>query len=181
MSADVSRYVVGTAALTVLFVLACVVGVARGPAAGDATRLRRLRIVAAATIAAQLLHFVEELHSGFYLRFPLQLGLPPWSGRFFVTFNLAWLAIWIAALLAVRVGRTAVLIPLWFLALAEILNGIAHPLLSLRVQGYFPGLYTSPLVGVAGVLLLYQLVRATGNPSRTPSSTHSKPSANTRS
>ena len=34
-----------------------------------------------------------------------------------------------------------------FLAIGMVLNGIVHPLLSVRAGGYFPGLVTSPLVG----------------------------------
>jgi hypothetical protein len=53
------------------------------------------------------------------------------------------------------------LFPLWFLGIACALNGLAHPLLALRSGGYFPGLITSPLVGVAGVLLLWRTLRVT--------------------
>ena len=40
----------------------------------------------------------------------------------------------------------------WFLAIASALNGIAHPVLSMMGGGYFPGLLTSPLVGILGTL-----------------------------
>lgn len=41
------------------------------------------------------------------------------------------------------------------------MNGVAHPLLALSVGGYFPGLYTSPLVLLLGAALCRELVRAT--------------------
>jgi hypothetical protein len=37
--------------------------------------------------------------------------------------------------------------------IASIVNGIAHPMLAAVAHGYFPGLVTSPVVGVLGVLL----------------------------
>jgi hypothetical protein len=40
-------------------------------------------------------------------------------------------------------------------------NGVAHPLLSMRTGGYFPGLVTSLLVGVIGILLLRRLALIT--------------------
>jgi hypothetical protein len=50
------------------------------------------------------------------------------------------------------------LFPIWFLGIASTLNGIVHPLLSAVKQGYFPALWTSPFVGVAGALLVRRLV-----------------------
>jgi len=51
------------------------------------------------------------------------------------------------------------LFSIWFLAIASAVNGVAHPVLSLVSGGYFPGLWSSPLVGVAGVFLLRALPR----------------------
>ena len=109
------------------------------------------------TLALQSVHFGEELLTGFERRFPVLLGLRPWPESFFVSFNLVWIVIWVAALLTVGRLRAA-LFPLWFLAIASVANGIAHPLGSLAVRGYFPGLVTAPLLGVAGVFLFSRLV-----------------------
>jgi hypothetical protein len=49
------------------------------------------------------------------------------------------------------------LFPLWFMGIACVVNGLGHPALSARAGGYFPGLVTSPLVGVLGILLLRKL------------------------
>jgi hypothetical protein len=49
----------------------------------------------------------------------------------------------------------------WFLAIAGLFNGIAHPLMAVAVGGYFPGLVTSPVIGVAGAALCIRLHRAT--------------------
>ena len=82
---------------------------------------------------------------------------------FFVSFNVAWIGIWIVSVRGVRAGYVIALAPLWFLGLAEILNLIAHPLLAIRTGGYFPGLYTVPLVGIAGILLVRELYNATSS------------------
>ena len=52
----------------------------------------------AAAIAVQGIHFAEEWATGFYERFPRLLGLYPWSAALWVSFNLAWIAIWCLAL-----------------------------------------------------------------------------------
>ncbi len=124
----------------------------RGPFA----TVRRLGWLA---VAAQALHFGEEWLGGFPDRFPALLGLAAWPPGFFVTLNLAWLAAWILALVRPRAWPGFTLFALWFLALAGIVNGVAHPMLALAGGGYFPGLWTSLLVGPAGVLLLLALGR----------------------
>jgi hypothetical protein len=59
-------------------------------------------------------------------------------------------------------GRLSIgVFSVWFFAIAAIANGIAHPLLSLRVGGYFPGLLTSPILGLVGILLWSRLMAAT--------------------
>jgi hypothetical protein len=117
--------------------------------------------LAAVTILLQTAHFAEELVTGFHRRFPEILGVAPWSSRFFVSFNLFWLGAWIVSIWGVTARRQSALFALWFLAIACVANGLAHPLLSARVGGYFPGLFTSPLIGIAGMLLLRRLLFAT--------------------
>lgn len=111
---------------------------------------------AAVVLLIQLMHFAEEWRTGFAERLPTFLGLAPWPQWFFPTFNIAWFALWTAAIVdrgSSYPARTA----LWFLAIAAIVNGVAHPLLALRYGEYFPGLFTSPLLGVAGIWLAIRL------------------------
>jgi hypothetical protein len=89
------------------------------------------------------------------------LGLPAWSPNFFVVFNLIWLSVWILSAIGLRKGYRLALFPVWFFAIGAIVNGIAHPMLAVVAQGYFPGLITSPVVGVLGVLLWLRLQAAT--------------------
>jgi hypothetical protein len=65
-------------------------------------------------------------------------------------------------LLSVSVrGSRLALFPIWFFALASIGNGIAHPVLAIIARGYFPGLVTSPIVGIVGILLWRRLTLLT--------------------
>jgi Protein of unknown function with HXXEE motif len=168
MSEELRSILIGTAGLSFGGVVAGVLTVVRGRAHGSAVELQAALRLAAVALLAQAVHFVEELGTGFHQRFPELLGLAPWSNRFFVSFNLFWLAVWALSLWGLANRRRAALFPLWFLAIAGVANGVAHPLLSLRVAGYFPGLVTSPLIGLAGWLLLGRLLRVTGASPRRP-------------
>ena len=122
--------------------------------------------VAASTIlglatAIQTAHFAEEWATGFHVRFPALLGLDPMPLWFFVPFNLAWIAIWIVSVPYLRLGRKPALFAAWFLAIGGMLNGVAHPIMAIASGGYFPGLVTSPVIGLAGLVLWQRLQRAT--------------------
>ena len=133
----------------------------RGAGDPDARARRRAARIAAWTLLLQSAHFAEESWGGFYQRFPELLDLPSMSSTFFVSFNLFWIVVWGLSIAGLRMGSHVALFPLWFLALATTLNGLAHPLLALSAGGYFPGLWTAPLTGVAGVLLLRRLTLLT--------------------
>lgn len=148
----------GTAALWVALVAAVAITVRAPP---SAAHLRAAAPRLALAIVAQAAHFAEEWATGFARAFPARLGLEAWSTRFFVAFNLAWLALWVAALVAARAGRLTVpaAAAAWFLAIAAIANGVAHPALALAGGGYFPGLVTSIPLAAAGAALASRLAR----------------------
>ncbi|MEQ8857548.1 MAG: HXXEE domain-containing protein [Pseudomonadales bacterium] len=79
----------------------------------------------------------------------------------FVGFNLVCIGLWIAAIPGLRSASPWALGAAWFLAIAGVMNGIAHPLLAVAAGGYFPGLVSSPLIGVAGLVLWRRLRAAT--------------------
>jgi len=110
--------------------------------------------------AVQSVHFCEEWATGFHIRFPALFGLPAMSMTFFVAFNLAWIAIWIVCIPRLRESSSFAFFAAWFLALAAVLNAIAHPLMAVAVNGYFPGLISSPLIGLAGLWLWLKLRKA---------------------
>jgi len=133
----------------------------RGPHGFDSAARDQTARIFSIGLAAQCLHFMEESVTGFPERFPPLLGLPAWPPDFFVIFNLTWLSIWILSVIGLQKGYRFALFPIWFFATASIANGIAHPALGLAVRGYFPGLITSPVVGVLGVLLWLRLLALT--------------------
>jgi len=112
--------------------------------------------------AVQFVHFCEEWATGFYVRFPALFGLEPIPGLIFAVFNLAWIATWIVAIPMLRAASVFAFFAAWFLAIAGLLNGIAHPLLAASTGEYFPGLISSPLIGIAGFYLWQRLDSATG-------------------
>ena len=129
--------------------------------AGTAAQRQTATNVFAMATAVQTAHFLEEASTGFHERFPALLGLPPMPFAVFVGFNVLWIVIWIVSISGLRVVHKGAFFAAWFLAIAGALNGIAHPLMAAAVGGYFPGLITSPLIGVAGILLWQRLHRAT--------------------
>ena len=149
----------GTAALWVAACVALWLTGSRSLKAADAGREVLSPFVIG--LVLQTAHFLEENSTGFRELFPARLGLAPWPSAFFLTFNLAWLAIWIVSAFGLRSGSRAALFPAWFFALAAMANGIAHPVLAWQTGGYFPGLYTSPLLGIAGVWLFTKLIGVT--------------------
>jgi Protein of unknown function with HXXEE motif len=157
MNEKLRSVLTGTAGLSAAAILALVLMVLRGPADGDpAVRERTARIFLIG-LAAQCLHFTEEFVTRFQDRFPALLGLAAWPENFFVIFNLIWLAVWILSAAGLQRGYRMALFPAWFFAIVAIANGVAHPVLTIVAGGYFPGLITSPAVGVLGALLWSRL------------------------
>jgi hypothetical protein len=108
-------------------------------------------------IAFQCLHFTEEFITRFYERLPRLLDMQVWSKEFFVAFNLSWVFIWIISAVGIKNNFRPAFYPIWFFAIMMTANGIVHPALALAVGGYFPGFFTSPIVGILGILLLRKL------------------------
>ena len=123
-------------------------------------RLAASNALAGAT-GLQCIHFVEEAVTGFNERFPAMVGFPSMSFSFFVVFNVMWIAIWIASVPGLRSSQLVAFFAAWFLAIAGTLNGIAHPLMAVAAGGYFPGLVSSPFVGLACLWLWSKLRAAT--------------------
>lgn len=160
----IGSWLLGTAGLTVVLAASVVTSRARAFPRMSAPQQRHLLILGIAACVVQAAHFAEELFSGFPRAFPTALGLSPWSPFSFAVFNVGWLLIWIVSLREARRGRRFAEWPLWFLAFALTLNGVAHPVLALRARGYFPGLWTSIIGGVVGMLLSRHLFTLTRRP-----------------
>lgn len=161
MGPELRSILVGTLGLSVAALASGWLAVVRPIRLPGLLEIGRVRRVAVIAIIIQCAHFGEEWYTGFDGRFPQMLGLAPWPRAFFAGFNLSWIAIWcVSALLMSKQPRLSAF-PLWFLGIASAVNGIAHPVLAFASAGYFPGLWTSVLVGVAGVFLLRALGQAT--------------------
>jgi len=161
MNDNVRSVLTGTAGLSAAALTALLLTIMRRPVADLAARDQTTRLFLIG-VSAQCLHFMEELVTRFQDRFPALLGLPAWPANFFVTLNLAWLSIWVLSAIGLRSGYRMALFPVWFFAIAATVNGIAHPLLAVVARGYFPGLISSPILGVLGVLLWRRLLALTG-------------------
>lgn len=151
-----------TGALSLALLAATVLTWRRPLVTSDTTGRQQARRFFLFALALQCIHFLEEFVTGFDVELPQLLGLAPWPADFFVVFNVFWIALWILASVGLEQGRQVALLPVWFFALGMAINGVAHPLLALRAGGYFPGLASSPVVGVVGVVLLIRLVGITG-------------------
>lgn len=114
-------------------------------------------------VACQCAHLIEEFSTGIHRLFPPLFGLAPVSAEAFIGFNVFWIGVWSVSAVGFMHSSRVALIPIWFFALAMCLNGVAHPLLSVWVGGYFPGLITSPIAGVMGFLITRELLRITGS------------------
>ena len=151
----------GLIPLQIILVVALGFTISRRPRPDVSARDRVIAIFLIG-IAAQSMHFMEEFATEFYVRWPELLGLSPWSAQFFVIFNVTWIAIWALSAAGLRAEIRVALFPTWFFAIGMAVNFVAHPLLALNAGGYFPGLWTCPLVGVIGVLMLNRLAGYTG-------------------
>jgi hypothetical protein len=163
MSENLRSILTGTAVLWMGAAIALLLTILRHPVDGDLAGREQTARLFLLGLAVQCMHFMEEFITHFQDRFPALLGLPPWSERFFVAFNLIWLSIWILSTIGMQKGYRFALFPVWFFAIAAIANGIAHPLLAVVAHGYFPGLITSPILGILGVMLWLRLLGITGN------------------
>jgi hypothetical protein len=161
VSGELQSVLLGTAGLTAAAGIALILAISRGAIDQDEARIRAAVRAATAAVLIHSSHFAEEFATGFHERFPEMLGLSSWSPGLFVSFNVFWIATWAVSIRGLAARRRIALWPLWFLGIASGLNGLAHPLLALRFGGYFPGLVTSTLSGVAGVLLFRRLLLAT--------------------
>jgi hypothetical protein len=161
MSAAVEGILAGTAGLTIIAGIAVVLTLRRGPISPSHVAVRGAALSAVAALLVQGAHFAEELAGDFAIRFPAAVGVPAWPDAFFTAFNVFWLVVWGLAIAGLMARWRPALAPLWFLALAGMANGVAHPVLALRVGGYFPGLVTAPILGVAGLVLARRLLAVT--------------------
>ena len=111
-------------------------------------------------LAIQFLHFTEEFIYGFQFRVTeIMAGMPPFKVNVFVAFNMIAYCLFLLAAVGMYKGIKFPMIIVWFFAICVMGNAIWHLLLTLKVGGYFPGLYTSFAGWILGPILLKRLWR----------------------
>jgi hypothetical protein len=119
----------------------------------------------AALVLAQAAHSVEEIIGRLWESFPparLISGLVSSDRELgFVILNCALVAfgVWCLAV-PVRRGWPSATRIMWVWIVIETINGIVHPLWSLRQGGYTPGVLTAPILLVLALYLASQLRRS---------------------
>jgi hypothetical protein len=110
-------------------------------------------------LAWQLVHFVEENSTGFRYRWPSEIfGAEPYGDRQYVAINALSYAIFIAGGVALLKRRPEFSLPaIFFSVMGVMFNGIQHPIYSIMVKGYFPGLFTGLVDLAIGPFLLKRL------------------------
>jgi hypothetical protein len=127
--------------------------------------MSRLQLTFGSLILAQAAHSIEEYLGHLWESFPparFVTGLVSSDlERGFIVMNVLLIAFGVWCFLwPVRHGWSVAVALAWFWAAIEIVNGIGHPLWSLREGGYTPGLATAPVLLVLAVYLAYRLRRA---------------------
>ena len=124
--------------------------------------MSRIRATFAALVFAQAAHSVEEYVGRLWESFPparLLTGFISSDRELgFIVLNSAlvafgaWCLFW-----PVRRSWPSAAGLMWFWIVIETINGIGHPLWSLRQGGYTPGVLTAPILLVLAVYLASQL------------------------
>ena len=157
-----SIFVLGLAALVAMLLAQN----RHSPPAKAAERTTAARALLIATVV-QGIHFGEEAATGFHESLPDLFGLPAISFPLFLVFNLVWLGIWFASVPGLRSARPVAFFAAWFLAIAGLINGFAHPVMAISAKEYFPGLVSSPFIFGASVWLWTTLRKSTLSGSNT--------------
>lgn len=126
--------------------------------------MTRFQATFGALVLAQAAHSVEEYVGRLWESFPparFPTGLISQDlERGFLAINVSLVAfgLW-CVLWPVRLGWPSAVPLAWVWIVAEVINGIGHPLWTLRQGGYTPGVATAPLLLALGVYLALQLPR----------------------
>src|SRR5262249_12070583 len=143
MTEEGRSILLGTLGLSVAALVALVLTITRAAPSTQPKLRHGVFRIGAIAVVLHAAHSMEELSTGFYVRFPALLGLQTWPVSFFVAFNLFCMAAWTLSLVGLQAYPRLSVFPIWFLAIGSVLNGIGHVLLAAVERGYFPGLWTA--------------------------------------
>jgi hypothetical protein len=124
--------------------------------------MSRITTTFGALVLAQAAHSIEEYLGRLWESFPparVLAGLISADReRGFLILNIALVAFGVWCLLwPVRRNWPSASRFLWFWIVIETINGVGHPLWSLRQGGYTPGVLTAPILFALAVYLAFQL------------------------
>ncbi|HJQ12003.1 MAG TPA: HXXEE domain-containing protein [Gemmatimonadaceae bacterium] len=127
--------------------------------------MTRVKITFAALVAGQAAHSVEEYIGRLWESFPparFVSGLVSSDRELgFIIINVALVAFGLWCLLfPVRRDWISAGAFMWFWIALETINGIGHPIWTLRDRGYTPGVMSAPILLVIALYLALQLRRA---------------------
>jgi len=128
--------------------------------------MSRFQVAFGALVLVQAAHSIEEYLGHLWESFPparFLTGLVSSNlERGFVLLNVALLSFGLWCFIWPVRRYWPIAVPLaWCWVVIEFINGIGHPLWSLREGGYTPGLVTAPILLVLAVYLAHLLRRAT--------------------
>ena len=129
--------------------------------------MNRVKLAFGAFVLAEAAHSVEEYAGRLWESFPparyLTGLVSPDRELGFIAINTALVgfAFWCLLFPVRKESRSAPMF-IWIWIAVGILNGIGHPVWSLRQGGYTPGVVTAPILLALAVYLVVQLTGATG-------------------
>jgi hypothetical protein len=114
-------------------------------------------------LAWQFVHFLEEYFTGFQYRWPVEIfEARPYPDRQFVAINVGSYTLFVLSGIALLKNIPEFVMPaVFFVVMGVVGNGIQHPIYSVMVRGYFPGLWTSIPNLIIGPILLRELLSGT--------------------
>jgi hypothetical protein len=127
---------------------------------------------------AQAAHSMEEMRARLYDFFwvatgrlrEVAPGFPQvrMSAQTFALLNMLFITVLLGSVPFVRARRTPALALAAVAGAIEVLNGIGHTAAAIWFRGYVPGVATAPLLFVAGVLVLRELLTGAPHPNPLP-------------
>ena len=132
--------------------------------------MTRFQVAFGAVVLAQAAHSVEEYIGRLWEAFPpagfLSGLISQDLERGFLVINVSLVALGLWCLLwPVRRGWPSATRLAWAWVVVEVINGIGHPLWTLRQGGYTPGVATAPVLLVLAVNLARQVRHSAGRSS----------------
>ncbi len=129
--------------------------------------MSRIKVAFGALVVAQTAHSIEEYIGRLWESFPparFVTGLISSDRELgFIVINSALVAFGLWCLLfPVRRDWSSAAGFIWFWIVIETINGVGHPIWTLRQGGYTPGVLTAPILLVIALYLAVQIVKRVG-------------------